>query len=60
MKCQQCLSPRGEIVEFRVVSDVIDVVVCRRCAEKAQAIGLVTMPYSEASDRAAIDHKDAA
>jgi protein-arginine kinase activator protein McsA len=59
MKCQQCLSPRGELAEYRVRSDVIDIKVCQRCAEKAQAIGLNTTRLSENPDQP-VDHKHAA
>ncbi len=60
MKCQQCLSPRGELAEYRVFSDIINVEVCLKCAEKAQIIGLKTIKLKQGSHQVEADHTHAA
>jgi len=42
--CQRCidgLEGKRE-AQYRVVSDIIDLLVCRDCAEEAQRLGLMT------------------
>lgn len=56
MKCQQCLSPHGEIAEYRVFSDVINVKVCRRCADVARRIGIPVTALSETLKPQGRDH----
>ena len=38
MKCERCW--RGEEAKFRVHTDVIDMKVCRACAEEARELGI--------------------
>lgn len=38
MKCQRC--ERDEEVGYRVYSDVINLIVCRSCAEEARKLGI--------------------
>jgi len=60
MKCERCLSLCGEIAEYRVRTDVMDIKVCRRCADEARAIGLVATPINELTLRGGTDPKVAA
>jgi hypothetical protein len=60
MKCQQCLSRRGELAEYRVFSDIINVEVCLKCAEKAREFGLKTTSLNEGSDQQENDLEHAA
>lgn len=38
MKCQRCL--KGEVAEYRVYSDAIDMKVCSSCAKEAGELGI--------------------
>jgi ribosome-binding protein aMBF1 (putative translation factor) len=50
MKCERCLSLCGEVAEYRVRTDVMDIKVCRKCADEARAIGLVVTPLSKPAE----------
>jgi hypothetical protein len=60
MKCERCLSLCGEIAEYRVRTDVMDIKVCWRCADEARAIGLAVAPLNEVMVRGGTDPKVAA
>jgi len=60
MKCERCLSPNGEVAEYRVCTEEINLQVCRKCANEARRVGLIATPLKEPRDRRPINHKDAA
>jgi len=38
MKCQRCLSLRGEEATYRVFTELIDMKVCAACADEARKL----------------------
>ena len=61
MKCERCLSLYGEIAEYRLRTDVMDIKVCGKCADEARAIGgLVATPLNELAARGGTDSRVAA
>jgi len=40
VKCERCRSNRGDLAEFRIVGEILDINVCRECVGDAQALGL--------------------
>jgi hypothetical protein len=60
MKCERCLSLCGEVAEFRVCTEIINIKVCRGCADEARSLGLAVTPLSEPADREEVNHQDAA
>jgi hypothetical protein len=47
MNCERCNAIAGEPAVSRVRSDIIDLKVCRQCADSAQVLGLVVEPITE-------------
>ena len=44
MTCERCDSMRSDDAAFRVRSDILDLKVCRRCAEEARDLMLSVEP----------------
>lgn len=60
MQCERCLSPAGELAEYRVSSEVLFDKVCRKCAAEARALGLTVKPLNDKGAAQASDHPIAA
>jgi hypothetical protein len=50
MICERCLSLCGEVAEARVQSEIINVKVCRRCADVARNLGLKVTALNKSPD----------
>ena len=46
MRCHRCHSLDSEEIVARVRSEIIDLLVCSRCAEEARILGLVVEPHA--------------
>lgn len=42
MKCERCRSYHGQLAEFRIVGEILDIKVCRDCVAEAESLGLRT------------------
>ena len=60
MKCERCESPHGEVAEYRVCTEEMNLKVCFKCAVEARALGLVATPLNQPLDRRPINHSDTA
>jgi len=54
MKCERCLSPRGEEATYRAYTKIMNMKVCGTCAEEARTLGIaVEILAQTTSDRTA-------